>query len=164
GRDLSWLLLDQSVPASHQGRTMANRGRRTVQPWNGGRGRSARQGQAGAGGAPAGQRRARVAARGQAVHVRRGVCRERPLGGRRADVLVALDPAVLTTGADLDRFFGSTGWRDSATLPDTERYPYLVTRYREALERTGLDLVTHVELVDDSGASQLLFFATAVEK
>jgi three-Cys-motif partner protein len=84
--------------------------------------------------------------------------------GRRADVLVALDPAVLTAGADLDRFFGSTDWRASSALPDTERYPYLVTRYREALERTGLDLVVHVELVDDSGASQLLFFATAVEK
>ncbi len=88
--------------------------------------------------------------------------------GRRADVLVALDPAVLTAGstgdADLDRFFGSTGWRDGAALPVDDRYPYLVTRYRQALERTGLDLVAHVELVDDSGASQLLFFATAAEK
>jgi three-Cys-motif partner protein len=84
--------------------------------------------------------------------------------GRRADVLVALDPAVLTAGTELDRFFGSTEWRGGVALPADERYPYLVTRYREALERTGLDLVAHVELVDDSGASQLLFFATAVEK
>jgi three-Cys-motif partner protein len=84
--------------------------------------------------------------------------------GRRADVLVALDPAVLRAGTDLDRFFGSTDWHGGTALPVDERYPYLVTRYRQALERTGLDLVAHVEMVDDSGASQLLFFATAVEK
>jgi hypothetical protein len=72
--------------------------------------------------------------------------------GRRTDVLLALDPAALPAPAE------------AAGLPADERYPYLVTRYREALGRTGLDQVAHVELVDDGGTAQLLFFATASDR
>jgi three-Cys-motif partner protein len=87
--------------------------------------------------------------------------------GDRTDVLIALDPAALTAAADQpdagagDHLFGPGAWRAAADLPAADRYPYLVTCYRTALGRAGLGLVTHVELVDDGGYAQLLFFATA---
>jgi three-Cys-motif partner protein len=87
--------------------------------------------------------------------------------GGHTDLLIALDPDALTGPVDApdpaaaDRLFGPGAWRAAADLPAGERYPYLVTCYRRALARAGLGLVTHVELVDDGGYAQLLFFATA---
>jgi three-Cys-motif partner protein len=81
--------------------------------------------------------------------------------GQHTDVLLALDPAALVD----QRLFGpSSQWRAAADLPDTERYPYLVTCYRGALAHAGLTGVTHVELVGDDGYAQLLLFATGSAK
>jgi three-Cys-motif partner protein len=90
--------------------------------------------------------------------------------GHHTDVLIVLDPAALTAAADQpdagagDRVFAPGAWRAAADLPAAGRYPYLVTCYRDTLGRAGLALVTHVELVDDDGYAQLLFFATASDK
>ncbi|HEV7899143.1 MAG TPA: hypothetical protein VGP31_15010 [Planosporangium sp.] len=95
--------------------------------------------------------------------------------GHHADVLIALDPGALLAPVDGpadkpagepavaagDRLYGPAAWRAAADLPAADRYPYLVTCYRSALGHAGLALVSHVELVDDDGHAQLLFFATA---
>jgi hypothetical protein len=89
--------------------------------------------------------------------------------GRRADVLIALDPATLARGEHL---FGPTpgasgaggAGGDADQRKADRRYADLVTRYREALRRIGLSQVTHAELVDGSGYAQLIFFATASDR
>jgi hypothetical protein len=80
--------------------------------------------------------------------------------GHHADLLVALDPSALTGAAASTAPATPTG-PDS---PADDRYPNLVTRYREALGHAGLTRVAHVELVDDDGDAQLLFFGTAADK
>jgi three-Cys-motif partner protein len=90
--------------------------------------------------------------------------------GNHTDVLIALDPVALTDPAAPadpaagEHLFGPAAWRAAADQPAADRYPYLVGCYREALRQAGLPLVTHVELVDDGGYAQLLFFATASDK
>ncbi|MGC9668609.1 hypothetical protein ACNTMW_18890 [Planosporangium sp. 12N6] len=91
--------------------------------------------------------------------------------GRHADLLLALDPAALTAPLDApldapagEHLFGPSGWRAAADLPPADRYPYLVTCYRQTLARAGLPEVCHVELVDDDGHAQLLLFATGSAK
>jgi len=95
---------------------------------------------------------------------------------RSSEVLLILDPAQLRqlataagpreNGDDVfgDRIFGDRGWRGVAGQPIEQRYPSLVTRYRESLHRAGLSAVVHAELVDDAGAAQLLFFASRSAK
>ncbi len=88
-----------------------------------------------------------------------------------SEALITLDPEVLAQlAAGLrptetgDLLFGGSHWRGVADQPRQQRYPYLVTCYRESLSRAGLGSLVHVELVDDAGQAQLLVFASRSSK
>lgn len=67
--------------------------------------------------------------------------------GRHAELLLAVDPAAVPARAG-----------------GAARAAGLAERYRATLGEAGLTAALHVELVDHSGHSQLLVFATAVPK
>jgi three-Cys-motif partner protein len=94
---------------------------------------------------------------------------------KAGELLIVLDPAALLGFAEDpeagDRFFGGTDWRsgtgqrsDAGPPSGGDRYPALVDAYRDALRRAGFGSLTHVELVEDGGAAELLVFATGSAK
>jgi hypothetical protein len=90
------------------------------------------------------------------------------LAGGRGEALVTLDRAVLAevwpalNPADTgERLVDDAGGQAAADGYAGKSYPGLVEAYRAALRRSGAALVSHVELVDAAGGTELVCFATS---
>ncbi|MGK5554684.1 three-Cys-motif partner protein TcmP [Actinomadura kijaniata] len=85
-----------------------------------------------------------------------------------SEVLITFGTNFLTRFGDTDAHqasgdeaFGSTEWRQVHALASRDKKPFLVTTYRNALQKAGFRYVVSFEMFDETGADLHLVFGTS---